>query len=295
MKTSSANGLFFDLVANYEKECEKAYVEMSDATQIQILRTFAQEDARNGFTLFVVPGWGSIVPGWDAFLMEAKNDFDIVYFESREKDSSIISKRSKVNFDRLSTDILETIEFLGLDQRSLILFGSCIGGNYIAHGLAEQKFDPFLTFLVGPQFKWPIPGIARIFIPFAPKWVLSPWKPFLRFWVRHFGTSSHEQAAKYIRVINEANSRKWHHVGKPIAFDKFWDIFPRIDQDVVVVGEGNDKMHTAADSRKIAELIPNAQLLVMESNEATHSALMVDQVRTLIKAKHAPSSEIVLL
>ncbi|MHA1668743.1 MAG: hypothetical protein ACTSUR_08800 [Candidatus Heimdallarchaeaceae archaeon] len=55
---------------------------------MRVLRTYVPAETRNGFILFFVAGWGSVVLGWLDVLLEAMNDFDMVYFESREKASS---------------------------------------------------------------------------------------------------------------------------------------------------------------------------------------------------------------
>jgi pimeloyl-ACP methyl ester carboxylesterase len=268
------------LRAKYEDECDQQYLKMSDTTELLVLRTYASHETHNGFTILMVPGWGSIVPGWDEFLLEAKKDFDVIYLETREKGSSKIFKTSqRGSMHRLSDDIAEVISQLGLDQTKLILFGSCMGANIIAHGLVYGKLDPFMSYLIGPQPKWPIPRISRFVLPIAPKWFLTPIKPFLRYWLIKTQCDTPETAAKYSRVLNEANSRKWHHVGLPIAFETYQDLFARIRKKVAIVAEQGDKTHIPEDTFKIAQIIPNAELIVMKSNKAAHSVEMVDCIR----------------
>lgn len=110
--------------AEYEKYAVESYLEMSDGSKLKILRTHAKEDRSNGFTIFVNPAFGSIILGWDEFLVEAMMDFDIVYFESREKGSSKLVKKAKMDMEIYSEDILEIIRQLKLEEDKLIAFAS---------------------------------------------------------------------------------------------------------------------------------------------------------------------------
>ncbi|MCF2138426.1 MAG: hypothetical protein K9W44_00055 [Candidatus Lokiarchaeota archaeon] len=276
--------------SKFEHICNAQYIPMSDGTQIQVLTTKLKDLSDNSqqsatiphYTLMLIPGWGTIVPSWDSFLMEAVNLFNIVYFESREKDSSILGKHIHSNMDRLAQDIEETIKFLKIPSNQLILVGSCIGANTIAYGLMNNRFSPKLTIFIGPQLHFPLPWYARFLIPISPHWLFRFFRPILRFWVKYFQTADKDQAQKYIRIINEADSKKWKKVGKAIAFEQFDSIYPQITQTVHVIGEGNDKMHKASDALKIAQLLKNAVFVMMDSNAATHSGEMAQKIHNLI-------------
>ncbi len=274
------------LESAFEADSERIYLTMSDTTGILALRTFAPSNSRNGFTILMIAGWGSIVPGWNGFLDDAKNDFDIVYMESREKSSNKLTKQSeRGSIDRLSSDLQEVIDQLHLDPSHLVLFGSCMGTNIIADGLVHQKFDAREFFLVGPQAKWPIPKISKGLLPFLPKRSLSKIKPFLKYWVVHTQCDTEETAAKYARVLDEASSKKWHHVGKPMAFDDYTEMFSHVPKPVVIVVEEGDKTHIPEDTLNIAKAIENSEIIVMESNKAAHSAKMVVKIREKLNIK----------
>ncbi len=287
--------------AEFENLSEHHYIQMSDGTQLLTLTSRALDspspiypsfaEGENRPTLLLVPGWGSIVPSWDAFLLEAVQFFDVVYLDSREKDSSFLDPSAVSHMKRFAKDIQEVIHYLHLQEDRLILVGSCIGGNSIAYGLKDRLFDPHLTFLIGPQLHFPLPWYARFLIPIAPHWLLRVFRPILRMWVNIFKTNDKVQASKYIRVLNEADSKKWKKVGKAIAFEKFDRVFPIIEQHVHVVGQTNDKMHKVSDAIQIAQLIPKSTYITMESNAATHSAPMVQKIvqfLTVSLGQHQP-------
>ncbi len=282
MNTTSEDPLKKFMKAKYEEIAEENYITTSDGSKLRILKSKASEES-NGYTLLVMAGWGSIVLGWDEVLMEASKDFDIVYLESREKGSSKLTRGVKHNLDRLSSDIQETIEFLNLKEDKLISFGSCFGALLIAHGLVEGKFDSFMTVLAGPVLRLEIPtGFLRYFIPIGPTFILNPIKPLVRRWLRKRKTEDEEQAAKYIRVLDEADAKKWKDVAKRVALQKHLDTYSRVKNKVLIVDEEEDPMHDTGNTKLILSKMENAMYVNMKTNRNTHSKPMIDLIREYI-------------
>ncbi len=269
--------------AKYEDESEEVYMEMSDSSQIRILRSYASDETKNGFTLFIIAGWGSVVLGWDDVLLEAMKDFDIVYLETREKGSSRLVKKTKNNFDRLSSDVQEVLEKLDIDSDKLILFGSSFGAAILADGFGKQKFDSFLNVLVAPAIQIDLPPIIRYLVPISPHWYMPPFKPLIRWWLKRSKSESPEQAAKYIRVMNEAQSKKWKNVVLNYLFWKWWKVYERVENDILLVAAEKDKMHEADITRKIGKLMKNSTYIDLETNKKTHTKPIVDLVRNHLK------------
>ncbi|MCE7743271.1 MAG: hypothetical protein GOP50_12545, partial [Candidatus Heimdallarchaeota archaeon] len=73
------------LISEFEEAATEQFVKVSDGSEVKILTTKAPKEKANGYTFVIIPGWGTIVPGWEEVLMEAIKDFDILYIESREK------------------------------------------------------------------------------------------------------------------------------------------------------------------------------------------------------------------
>ena len=134
---------FEPLVAEFEKIAEERYVTASDGTQLRVYLTTAPPESKNGYTLFMIPGWATIVPSWDEVLLEAMKYFDIVYFESREKDSSILNKKTKNRMDRVSEDLKDVVIELELDEHKLVPLASSWGGMLLADALAKKKINPY--------------------------------------------------------------------------------------------------------------------------------------------------------
>ncbi|MHA1304316.1 MAG: alpha/beta fold hydrolase [Candidatus Heimdallarchaeaceae archaeon] len=272
--------------AAYENIAEELFVKMSDESQVRILRTYAEKQNSSPYTLFVVAGWASVVLGWDDFLMEAKKNFDIVYLETREKKSSILSQDSNNNIERMALDIAETIQALNLDQSHLVLFSSSFGALLSAIVLSMKKIDPFLTILIGPIAKIEMPPMVRHLVRMLPIPVLRLYKPIGVWWVKKFKSESPEQAAKYIRVLNEADEKKWKIIGKKISLSRFWDIYSQIDNGskVLVIDESKDKMHNTNVTKKIASLIKDSRYIDLELNYFVHSSKMANFLCTYLSS-----------
>ena len=268
--------------AKYEDLAESMFLTMSDFTQLRILRSYAPKETRNGYTLFMVAGWGSVVLGWDDVLVEAIQDFDIVYVETREKGSSKLALNTKHDIDRLSSDIAEILQKLKLDKNKLILFGSSFGAVILADGFGKNKFDAALNALVAPAIQIDLPRLLRYFVPIVPHWVMNPVKPIIKRWLRKKKSENPEQLAKYIRVMNEADSRKWKKVALNFLYWKWWSVYAKVENDILLVAAEKDKMHEADITKKIGELMKNSVYVNLETNKNAHTKPIVTLLREQI-------------
>ena len=269
-------------LAEFEEKAEAIILVMSDNTPIRVLRTKASTKDNNGLTMIVIPGWGTIVPSWDEFLMEAYKDFEVVYFESREKASCGLTRKSEVGMERMACDIKEVIEQLKINETKLVLFGSCLGATTVVYGLHKDMYNPAMPVLVAPPARFEVPPVLRQLIPVAPAFLIGPIKPIVRWWIRKFKTESPDQAAKYIRSLNEADGRQWKRVGLPLAFKRYWKVFPQVKNKVLLVAAENDKMHDAEVTKKVSKMIENSIYKNLETNKNTHAPIMVETIRDYI-------------
>ncbi|MHA1259106.1 MAG: hypothetical protein ACTSRO_05595 [Candidatus Heimdallarchaeaceae archaeon] len=272
MKEEISNSMEKLLVSKFEKKAKTKDIIMSDNATIRVFYSNPEKEDANGYSIIVVAGWGTVLPSWDEFLLDIMKDFEVIYFESREKASCSLPKKSDVGMDRMAYDLKEVIEQLQLDEQKLVIFGSCLGATTIAYGLFKRFFNPFMPVLIAPPPRFETPPVLRWFIPIAPAWLLKPTKPILRWWVKKFKSESPEQAAKYIRTINEADGKRWKRVGAPLAFKRYWKIFPEIKNHLLLVAAEEDKMHNA-------KMLENAIYVNLGSNKNTHNANMVEVIR----------------
>ncbi|MEE9409439.1 MAG: hypothetical protein V3V41_00745 [Candidatus Heimdallarchaeota archaeon] len=269
-------------ISEFEKEAETIDLIMSDKTPIRVLRTIPPVGSENGYKIIVNAGWGSIIPSWDEFLMDAKKDFEIIYLESREKASCQLSRKSKVGMERMAFDIKEAINQLEIDEDKLVLFGSCLGATIIVYGLFKKMYNPQMPVLIAPPPRFEVPPVLRQIIPIAPPFLFGVVKPIVRWWIKKFKTESPKQAAKYIRALNEANGWQWKKVGLPLAYKRYWKIFPQVKNKILLVAAEKDKMHDAKTTKRISTMMENSIYTNLGTNKNTHAPIMVETIRDYI-------------
>ncbi|MHA1308461.1 MAG: hypothetical protein ACTSQN_14315, partial [Candidatus Heimdallarchaeota archaeon] len=241
------------LKAEYEELAEERFITMSDGSQIRVLLSKAPKEEHNGLTFVLVAGWNTVVPGWDDLLLEVMKDFDVVYIETREKGSSIVVKKAKFDMDRFSADIQEVIEELQINQKKMILFSSSLGTICAAHGLGSKKFEPFLAYFVGPVHRFQMPIGSRIYMYLVPNFFLTVTRPMWKRWIRKRKSEDPEQAAKYIRALEEAEVKKWRATAYANAWVDFLDMYEKVEVRNYIVGMEKDKMHEKGISKRIHE------------------------------------------
>ena len=273
------------MMSKYEKLAEEKHITVSDGSKLRVLLTKAKDKPNTGYTFLLIPGWNTVVPGWEEVLLEAMKDFDVVYLETREKGSSRLNKKTRQNPDRFSSDVREIIEELEIDQSKLIIFTSSFGVFFVADGLASKKFDAVLTFFLGPSWKFNMPPTTRYIMHVLPNFMLDVTKPIWRWWIKKRKSEDPEQAAKYLRALEEADAAKWRAVASRFAFVHFGETYRDIENKIIIVGMEEDKMHKAEEAKNIFECLKNASYIDMGTNKLTHSAPMVEKVRELISAE----------
>lgn len=185
-------------------------------------------------------------------------------------------------FQNIDTNTIT--QYLEIDQSKAVTLTSSFSTLTIANLLGTKKIEPVLSVLLGPVYQFNMPPTTRYLMHIIPNFIFLLTKPVWRWWVKKRKSEDSVQAAKYIRVLDEADPKKWRAVAKRVCFTKVWDLYRQIeDSYVVVIGMETDKMHTADLSKKIVATIPGAEYMDMGTNRATHSDEMVKVIRELLK------------
>ncbi|MCK5305130.1 MAG: hypothetical protein KAJ72_07760 [Candidatus Heimdallarchaeota archaeon] len=269
--------------ANYEKLAKIELVPLSDGSQIRTLTTEAPEETSNNFTIVLVAGWVSIVLGWDDLLMEAKEFFNILYIETREKATSIVPKKGKFDLDRYALDIKEALEYHQLNEKETIILSTSFAAILVALMLKNLGVNPNLSIFVGPIERISLPVAIKLALIILPSWMANLIKPVGYWWVRKFKTEDEYQAARYIRAIRDSDPRKWKNTIRHVAFAKFWDFYEGLENNILVIDESEDPLHDTEITKKIASLMPNSKLIDIKTNRAAHSSPMIEIMREKIR------------
>ena len=166
------------LVSEFERRAKEQYFKTSDGAEIKVLTTKPPKGKAKGYTLMLLPGWGTVIPGWEQVLMEAVKDFDVLYIESREKGSFRPSETKTINdIPRLALDVKEVVEHLKIDQDKLVTLTSSFSTLTIAVLLGTKMIKPALNVIIGPVYQLNMPPTTRYLMHIVPNFVINWTKP----------------------------------------------------------------------------------------------------------------------
>ncbi len=274
-----------DLRSEYEKKANIAFYEMTDGTKIRVLEfDFAKNP--NKYTLLFIPGFATVFQSWQEVLEPLSKEYRILYFESREKNSSIMPTRKierNINLHKMAYDIKETVEQLGLKNQNYITVCSSTGGTIEIEALSEKWISPDGAVMVGPTLTYHLSFIAPLLISLVPEFIKNLFMPIFRWYIGkiYVDKKEHpEQYAKYVRAGEEIKLRKVRKILWQMTKYKCWDMLPKIETKCLLVGASSDKMHATEETKKTHELIPNSVFIDLGSNKATHSQPLVDAIKS---------------
>ena len=100
---------------------EELFIEVDTGVSLRILRWIPDDEsmASKG-PVVVVPGWGSVFEGWRPLITEWVRRRPIVYIETREKKSAVITKevgRADFEMSKHGTDIRDCLLYTSPSPR----------------------------------------------------------------------------------------------------------------------------------------------------------------------------------
>lgn len=265
----------------YEEIADLMYLHHSDGGITEVLHTKPEEET-NTLPLVMVAGFITIMDSWEDVLSGLQNDFEIYYWESREKGTFHPPnnlKRHHFTPERFTKDLVELIEAIGLDDGSYLLAGSSFGGTIMIDALAEKKVRPHTALLIGANTHFHVPFPGNLLMYIVPHSFISLFKPVMRWYLRTFMVdmeTDEKQYKKYAKALDLANFKFIKHTVINYHVHPQEDKLQDIEAKTIVVGAKLDKMHTINESKMSVEKIPNAELAEFETNADTHSKPFVD-------------------
>ncbi|MHA1532462.1 MAG: alpha/beta fold hydrolase [Candidatus Heimdallarchaeota archaeon] len=277
-----------DLRAEIEKKAKEIYCEMSDGTKVKIL-DFDLAENPNKYTIFLIPGFTTVFLSWEILVEILSKEFRILYFESREKSSSIAPNRKvqrSTTLRKMAYDIKEVTEQLELDKQDYIILCSSAGGTILVEALSEKWLNPPGAIMVGPTMEYHIQFIAPFLITIVPDFMKNLFMPLFRWFLGKFHVDKKEhpkQYAKYARSGEEAILRKIRRVLREMYRYNCWHMPPKIETRTLIIGASTDKVHATEEAIRTHELIPNSSYIDLGDNIAAHTQPMADALKDFIK------------
>ncbi|MCG3253240.1 MAG: alpha/beta hydrolase [Candidatus Heimdallarchaeota archaeon] len=277
-----------DLRAEIEKKAKEIYCEMSDGMKVRIL-DFDLAEKPNKYTIFLVPGFVTVFLSWEILVEILSKDFRVLYFESREKSSSIAPNRKverSSTLRKMAHDIKEVIVQLELDKQDYIAICSSTGGTILYEALSEKWLKPNGMVAVGPTMEYHIKFISPFLITIVPHFLKILFMPLFRWFLGRFHVDKEEhpkQYAKYVRAGEEAHLRKIRRVLRQIYRYKCWHLPPKVETKTLLIGASTDKVHATDECIRTHELMPNSSYIDLGDNIAAHTQPLADALSDFIK------------
>ncbi len=250
------------------------FVATEPGVQVRLLRIPCREPRAEGTILFVA-GWMSFADAWRLVLGELSTRFEVVYMESREKNSSRIDRRRGVRFriEELVNDYHGVVRHLGA-SRPLQVIASSIGAATVIRGF-QLGVRPGRLALISPILRpevpaWipPVARIARGPIYAIAKTLASWWYGLFIFRV----SRDEFQRSRFRGVLQNAEPWKMLQGVRDIADLRIpMSEVRQVDVPVCILAASQDPQHRADDIREIAENISDCRIHDFRLFRRTHS------------------------
>lgn len=250
-------------------------VEVSDGVKLRII-DFDPSARKNVPIMLFVSGWISLIDGWKGFLQEVTPKMRTLYYETREKKTSVIPKGARVQYtmERMHQDLCEVISKTIPSGQPFVLAGSSLGASAIIEYLiAADGHLPECVVLIGPNAEFRFPRFLTPIVMTVHPSLYAIAKPIVKWYLRTFRVDvehAPEQMKKYERTLDNADPYKLKANALALMRYSAWDRLHLITTPCLIVGAKTDTLHSADTLRRMISLMKHAEYLEMESNTATH-------------------------
>jgi pimeloyl-ACP methyl ester carboxylesterase len=232
-----------------------------------------------------VSGWISQVDSWEHALRDMTRDFTVHYVETREKATSRVTGSADYGVEAVARDIIRIVAYFGLKSDQYIIIGSSLGATAAIDALRELEEQPRCLALIGANARFRVPFWGRILVTLFPPRLYLIIKPFIKWYLRHFRLDPEHgqlQAEKYSQNLDAADPWKLRKACLALAGYQVWDHLPLVKVPTLVFGASKDTLHEPENIIKIMEGIEGSVYRDLETNERTHSAEMVAELRKFL-------------
>ena len=264
-------------------DAEEMWVEVEPKVSIRVVVWNPNEVSENyDGTVVMVPGWGSLFEGWRPLVSEWVRHRHLVYIETREKSSSKINKKiSKFDFsmERHSRDIGIVLESLNIEQSMVDWYSSSLGSTVLIDAYQRRVLGGRSSVLLAPNpdFKFPLWSRALIYSPLP----MAAFRRMVGFvaWVVDKRTKEEGQKVRYRRALLSQDVPRMllsarFNLGYSLPYD-----LSRIEVPCAVMTASSDTLHDFSKVQRIADSIPNCQMIEVPSNQYAHEPEVLQDIR----------------
>ena len=223
-----------------------------------------------------LPGWGTLPEGFTDFFIMLHEDVECYYIETREKNSSRLSKKNpEMDMDRNAQDLEEIIEQLGFSGvRDYVLMGTCWGSTVISHTLSRGKIKPPTAVVFDPMpGLWFPQWLLKTIVPLLPDPVWNLLRPIGRM-IALSGMKEETQKKRAESFINSADLKKWKAAALAIMNYNLFDIAPKIETELLIFTGVEDKIHDQSIYPDFAKAVQSGRFFNLPVHESYREYLL---------------------
>jgi len=257
---------------------------VEEGVDLRLFTFFPAEKTTRPPVLFI-PGWISQINGWKDVLVEMTRNYPVYYLETREKSSALLDGDQDQGIISYAQDLINAVDLLDLPRHNYILFGSSLGGTAILDAEPKLQNKPAALILIGPNAEFRTPGWGVVLIHLIYPGLFFIFKSLVKQYLKWFRLNTDTDRAqyeKYCRALDMAEPFRLKKAALALKDYKVWEILPEIKTPALIIGGNEDKLHEPENLIKIADILENGELLDMQTNTNTHSALMVQKMSRFI-------------
>lgn len=256
-------------------------ISVSENVSLKLI-TFIPPIKNNNPEIVFIPGWISMMKGWQSVLLEMTKDFTVYYLETREKISSQVFGKAEYSVEAIGYDIIKLLELLSLKEKAFVLLGSSLGATAIIDCCKDLKVKPKCLVLIGPNAEFIIPWWGVIIIKCFYPPMYNFIKPYIKWYLKTFRLDikhDAEQFEKYSGVLDYADPMKLKQAALSVCKYSVWNLLDKINYPTLILGGSKDKLHEPENLKRIVSSLKNATYVDMQTNKGTHSREVVDEIR----------------
>jgi len=261
----------------YERSCD-----VDGQATIRILH-FQPREVTGNMPIVLVPGLSSVIESFRGLLQEITRSHVVIYVETREKPSSVITVGCGFDMRSIGRDVEAAISMCCLEDRGYLLAGYSLGAAAIMEAYGRLSVKPSQVVLAEPVPQFRIPVWSLPLARWAPN-IFPALKPFAKWYMRNFmiDTRRDPEVMKIVeRALDNADPFKLGQTLRSVHRYQAWDKLEALDSPTLIVATSSDTLHNHKDITRMKTLISAGTLLDMKDNQRTHSHEMAVLLRSI--------------
>jgi pimeloyl-ACP methyl ester carboxylesterase len=233
-----------------------------------------------------IPGLVSIIENFRDTLIELTRDHTVIFIETREKSSAVISNEHRFTVDEIASDIVQYAGQRFSAAAPYVMAGYSLGATVVAEAFCRLKTKPVSVIMVEPNGSFPFNRWLLILARMA-RYIYKPVKPFLKWYLRTFIIDLEQDEEMYLincRNLDTAEPVRLGRAVRDLSSYHTGSCPGKITVPALVVVASNDRFHNHDEGTELARQVPGAVYIDLLDNRRTHSTEMGRIMRDFISS-----------